>query len=121
MPTNTVATVVAINAAAQSSHAQDEACAAMLTSFNSAGSNPAQRQLYAECVQRLEPIRTAEDEAGLKVAVGMLLSAAVIGAVIGYARADWDKEIAAFAGFFIAPMGLICVAGLFSLLHWLFA
>lgn len=121
MPANTVATVVAINAAAQSGHAQDEACAAILTSFNSAGSSPQQRQLYAECVQRLEPVRTAEDEAGTKFVVSVFLAAAIIGAVVGYARADrYDKGLAALVGFCIAPVGLLCGSLLFSVLYWLF-
>jgi hypothetical protein len=124
MPATSVAANVALTtsviAASNSSRAQDTACASMLTSFNSAGSTPAQRQAYAACVERLEPVYTAESEADMKVLAGGLLLAAVAGAVIFYIRADeYEKGFAAFGGAVIGPLALAVVLGLVSLLGWL--
>jgi hypothetical protein len=116
-----VAVTVATNASVQSSRAEDEACTALLSTFNSAGSTPAQRKVYVQCVERMEPkSMTPETDAGLKLAVGGLLAVAVIGALVGAWLTDDDVGLGAFTGFFVAPLGVLLIAGLVNLLHWLF-
>jgi len=118
--TSVAITAVSIAAAAQSSRAQDEACTALLATFNSAGSTPAQRQLYAECVQRVEPVRTPEDEANLKLGAGVLIGSAVLGAVLGAALNRYDRDIGAFLGFFAAPVTVGMLWLVWALAAWLF-
>ena len=118
---NTAAVVAASNARA----ARDDACYAMLTSFDSAGSTPEGRRAYVECVERVEPLpRTPESEHNDKVLVGGLLIAAVIGAIIGYAKNERYGDggisaLGAVCGAFIVPLGVVLIIAFVELLGWI--
>lgn len=116
-----IASTTGANAASASraSKAHDAACAAMMDSFTSQGATLTARQAYAECVQRLNP-PTPSDHANDKAAVGVLLAAAVIGAVIGAVNLEYDfgrvggAFIGAVMGLFVAfALAILAAAVLF--------
>lgn len=125
MPSTAIAVsanTAAIVAASNARSARDDACHAMLTSFNSAGSTPEGRRAYVECVERVEPLpSTPESEHNDKMLVGGLLAVAVVGAVVGYSKnAHYgDGGIGAVCGAMIAPLAVIVILALISLLGWI--
>ncbi|HET8729511.1 MAG TPA: hypothetical protein VFM34_00160 [Moraxellaceae bacterium] len=117
----TVATVVAVNAAIQSEHAQDVACQNLLTTFNAAGSTPAGRRAYAECVDRIEPVHTAESDHTDKIIVGSGLILALLGAIIGAWWAGWCNRVGgAIFGFVTLPLAAAVLVSIAAAVQFAF-
>lgn len=122
MPNTAISTgayVAATNASAASDRAHDAACVSLLSTFNSVGSTPRQRQEYAACVERLEPQElTPGERHDLQVAGGLLLLALLVGAIIGAWQAyPYERLLGAFVGM-LAGFVLSGIAGLISALVW---
>jgi len=93
-------------------------CAACVGDFKHEGSTVAERQQYAECVRLLYPSDSAA-HAGLRVAVGGLLVAIIIGAFAGAMHDEYDRFAGAFFGSVIA-LG-VAVTGALAVLAAAFA
>lgn len=98
--------------AAQASAARDERCKVELVQYDPKHATVAEMQSYAACVQRIHPV--AEDVMGLKALVATLLICALIGAVIGAIREQYDRLLGAVMGAFAGAsvMCLLALAGL---------
>ena len=122
MPSTAISTgayFAAANASVASDNAHGAACASLLSTFNSAGSTPRQRQEYVACVERLEPQElTPEARHDLQVAGGLLLLALLVGAIIGAWRAHpYERLLGAFVGM-LGGFVMSIIAVLISALVW---
>ena len=89
------------------------ACEGYLKDYDAKTATVQQMQTYADCVKVLHPT----DVAGARLLVALLLIAALVGAIIGVIKNDYDMEdriMGAFLGA-LAGLGIVLVGGLFVL------
>ena len=98
---------------------EDAACALAMAGFKHDGATVAEMQQYANCVQRVHPEEMPDTGVWvIKAVIGVLLLAAIVGAVQGFLRGgsmEWFFE----AMFYSLMAGVILlVTGLFGYALW---
>ena len=89
------------------------ACEGYLKDYDAKTATVQQMQTYADCVKVLHPT----DVVGSRLLVSLLLIAALVGAIIGVIKNDYDMEdriMGAFLGA-LAGLGIVLIGGLFVL------
>jgi hypothetical protein len=90
------ANVAAANASAQARRAHVERCKLEMVQYQPQVATVVQMQSYAECVQFLHPTE-AENAAG-KWIIGALMVMVLLGAVIGFFAATYDRLMSTIGG-----------------------
>lgn len=107
----------------QAQQAREEACNAVISSFDSKTSTVAQKRVYAECVDFIYPVHSPEEILVAKIFFVVALLSAGYGLLYEYREGDgdfWGYFVSAGAFFVCVPLFLALIALVGYGVYWLF-